>query len=226
VGGLISHKLIPRRVGKRIVVVPTQFKAPIIDDIIPIWIDQRQTGAYIDAEGKTTKQGRAFGSGVHPTTSLCLRALEEHLESGMVVLDLGTGTGILAIAAAKLGARHVIAFDIDEHALKVAHENLATNDVDNIVKLFHGSLDAVLKDRNPRFHLIVTNILASVHQANIQMGITDLLYPKGKIIFSGMIEPEAMTLEIALVELGCQPISRTRQRQWVALIGQKIAPGM
>ena len=101
------------RVGRRIVIVPA-------------W------EAYAPAPGEVVirlEPGMAFGTGLHPTTRLCLEALEAHLAPGCTVLDVGTGSGVLAIAAAKLGARSVLALDADPVAVSVARENVALNGV-------------------------------------------------------------------------------------------------
>ena len=112
--------------GRRTVVVPRwQEYVPQPDEIVV-----------------TLDPGMAFGTGTHPTTRLCLAALEDAILPGMRVLDLGTGTGVLAIAAAKQGAASVLALDIDELAVDAARENVAANGVQDIVHIESGSLDA------------------------------------------------------------------------------------
>nr|MBC7244871.1 50S ribosomal protein L11 methyltransferase [Chloroflexota bacterium] len=113
-----------QRIGKRIVVKPS-------------WLSYTATPGQIVIE---LDPGLAFGTGLHPSTRLSLEALEQHLQPGQQVLDVGTGSGILAIAAAKLGAGHVVALDIDDMALQVARENLARNSVQEIVSLQKASL--------------------------------------------------------------------------------------
>ena len=113
------------RVGQRIVIKPRwQEYEPRPDDIV-IELDP----------------GMAFGTGLHPTTRMCLQALEEHLEPGARVLDLGTGSGILAIAAAKLGAGSVLALDNDPLAVKAVRANVQSNGVQDLVTVELGSLD-------------------------------------------------------------------------------------
>lgn len=114
------------RVGARIVVVPS-------------WLEhQPETGDVV----LHLDPGMAFGTGLHPTTQLCLELLEHHVRPGQQVLDLGTGSGILAIAAARLGAGHVLALDNDPVAVAVAAENIARNGVSATVTVAEGSLGA------------------------------------------------------------------------------------
>lgn len=113
-----------QRIGKRIVIKPS-------------WL------SYTAAPGEVVIEldpGLAFGTGLHPSTRLSLESLEQHLQPGQQVLDAGTGSGILAIAAAKLGAGNVVALDIDDVALQVACENIARNGVQEIVSLQKASL--------------------------------------------------------------------------------------
>src|SRR5205085_1824649 len=115
-----------QRVGRRTVVVPSWRQAdyaPEADDI-PLLLDP----------------GMAFGTGLHPTTRLCLRAAEELVQPGQRVLDLGAGSGILAIAAAKLGAGYVEAVEIDPVAARVCRENVELNGVAGVVSVREGAL--------------------------------------------------------------------------------------
>lgn len=118
----------------------------------PAWVRKRFPGKLvIDILSKM-----AFGTGEHATTRLCLKALEKYLETGDRVLDLGTGSGILAIAAAKLGASYVLALDIDPDAISNARENLKRNKVQKAVDVKLGTLSAEISDDN--FDLITANL--------------------------------------------------------------------
>ncbi len=141
--------------------------------------------AYKPLEGEkviTLDPGSAFGTGTHESTQLSLEALDEFMMEGSRVLDLGTGSGILAIGAALLGARDVDACDIDPHAVEVAIENVKINDLSSKINCFTGEL----KDVKKRYDIIVANLLADVHlhlADQIADKLTDLgLYMAGGII--------------------------------------------
>ena len=114
-----------QRIGRALVVKPS-------------WTQYRLKGGEIVIE---IDPGMAFGTGQHPTTAMCLRALEELVRPGMRVLDLGCGSGILAIAAAKLGAARVLALDIDPNAVRAARENAAANGVEPAIDVREGTLE-------------------------------------------------------------------------------------
>ena len=137
------YKRQPFRAGKSLVVKPTwePYEAQAGDRIIEI-----------DA-------GMAFGSGTHETTSMCLDFLEDYLTPGARVIDVGTGSGILAIGAALLGAREVLAIDIDPVAVKVAAENVAHNGLEGCITCVQGNL---LDQRAEHCDLCVANIIADV----------------------------------------------------------------
>lgn len=117
-----------QRIGKRIVIKPSWLSYTATPDQVVVELDP----------------GLAFGTGLHPSTRLSLKALEQYLKPGYQVLDVGTGSGILAITAAKLGASHVVALDVDDIALRVAQENITRNTVEEIVLLQRASLIPVL----------------------------------------------------------------------------------
>ena len=135
----------PLRVGRRLLVRPAWLEHPAGAEDVEIVLDP----------------GMAFGTGTHPSTQLCLRALEEHLRPGDEALDLGCGSGILAIAAARLGAAGVLALDNDPVAVTAARQNVALNPSVSTVCVQEGSLSH-LRDRALRFDLMVVNILAKV----------------------------------------------------------------
>src|SRR5436305_5708489 len=103
----------PLRVGRRLMIVPAWLNPPLAPDDLVIRLDP----------------GMAFGTGTHPTTQLCLEAIERHARPGAAMIDLGTGSGILAIAAARLGPSQVLALDVDPEAVRVAGENVLANGV-------------------------------------------------------------------------------------------------
>ena len=114
----------PFRIGKRLVVKPS-------------WEKYREQPGDLVVE---LDPGMAFGTGTHETTGMCMELLDKHLQSGVAVIDVGTGSGILAIAAARLGAQNVLAVDIDPDAVKVAKENVAHNGVEQQVRVVRGDL--------------------------------------------------------------------------------------
>ncbi len=137
----------------------------------------------------------AFGTGQHPTTAMCLRALETRLRPGEAVLDLGAGTGILAIAAARLGAGRVLALDIDPQAVKAARENAAANGVQGEVEVREGTLPEGARGR--RFDLIVANI-SGLTIDRLAANLAGALRQNGTLIVSGFLEDTVEALGRAL----------------------------
>ncbi|GAB4520195.1 MAG: 50S ribosomal protein L11 methyltransferase [Anaerolineae bacterium] len=160
--------------------------------------------------------GMAFGTGTHPTTQLCLEALESAVQPGQRVLDLGTGSGILAIAAAKLGAAQVLALDIEPFAIRATIENAAQNGVAEKITAQQGSLDTVLTSAR-RFDLIVVNILARIIIAMCQDGLGQVVRPGGTALFSGLIDTQVDEVEAALRETGLTPTGRRQQGDWMVI---------
>jgi ribosomal protein L11 methyltransferase len=156
--------------------------------------------------------GMAFGTGTHPTTSLCLEALEDLVKPGMTVFDLGTGSGILAIAAAKLGAQ-VEAIDLDPVAVKVAQENIDLNQISKRVSAKRGDLGSVLEGQAD---LVLANIIADV----ILILLPDLkriLKADGEFIASGIIEHRSADVEAGMRENGLEVIEKRENSGWVLL---------
>lgn len=130
------------------------------------------------------RPGSAFGDGSHSTTQMLLAILEREIRGGERVLDLGTGSGILAIAAAKLGARKVIAADIDRHACEVARENVHSNQLDGKVVIVHGSVEALHPHR--RFDLIVANLYNAGQLKEVLPELIRRVEGHGKMLCSGI----------------------------------------
>ena len=168
----------PQRVGNRIVIAPTWSE-----------ISDNKTEILIQLD-----PGMAFGTGYHPTTRLSLELLERTVEPHHQVADIGTGSGILAIAAIKLGAAHVDAIEIDSTALPVAAANFQSNRVASQVCLSQGD---GLKGSVNRYHLIVGNILTKAILPMIPF-CTQRLYPDGIVIFSGILETELAQIKSVL----------------------------
>ncbi|WP_088809012.1 MULTISPECIES: 50S ribosomal protein L11 methyltransferase [Listeria] len=161
--------------------------------------------------------GMAFGTGTHPTTQLCMRALETYLQEDDTVIDVGTGSGVLSILCAKLGAKEVLAMDLDEVAVRAAQENINQNQVDAIVTLKQNNL---LEGLNERVDLIVANILAEVILL-FPEDVYQTLKPGGTFIASGIIAEKAEVVREAIVNAGMTIVQTETQGDWVAIIAKR-----
>jgi [LSU ribosomal protein L11P]-lysine N-methyltransferase (EC 2.1.1.-) len=155
----------------------------------------------------------AFGTGTHPTTQMCLLALEDTVHPGARVLDLGTGSGILAIAAAKLGAGRVLALDTDPQAVTVARENVHRNGVADRVRVARGSLAQAVG----RFDVVAVNILARVLVEMAEGGLARHLAPEGRLIAAGLLVGQEEQVRDAFERAGLTVIGRRQMDDWVAL---------
>jgi ribosomal protein L11 methyltransferase len=215
IGSMLSHKLLPHRVGRSFIVLPFSTKLAVDEDLIPIWIDQWNSGESIGDDGMSNRGGRAFGSGLHPSTYLCLNALEDHFDGSLYVLDIGTGSGILAIAAAKLGASRVLAIDIDEGAVKIAQSNVKMNEVDHIIAVEEKTMDQI---GELKFDLILANIVSSLHLSMLRDGMLNLLSSGGRLILSGIKDSEQNNIRSAIGSAGGLVMNGHVERGWVALV--------
>jgi ribosomal protein L11 methyltransferase len=161
--------------------------------------------------------GMAFGTGAHPTTQLCLTLLEERVAPGDRVLDLGTGSGILALAAARLGAREVLALDLDPIAVAAARENVSANGLAALVRVEEGGVEAA---SDPSYDLVVANILADVIR-DLAPALARLVRPGGLLIASGIIAERAADVTAALRAAGFDPEEERAQEEWRALVGRR-----
>jgi ribosomal protein L11 methyltransferase len=174
----------PLRIGRRLVVKPTwEPFEPSAGDIV-IELDP----------------GMAFGSGTHETTRMCMLWLEDVLEEGERVLDVGTGSGILAVTAARLGAREVIAVDNDPVAVRTALENVTLNRVADRVRVENSDLTAVIAS-DERFDVIVANIVADAI-IGLAPRVAPLLEEGGRFVASGIIVERVSEVRVALDEAG------------------------
>lgn len=190
----------PLRVGQHMVIKPSWAEwTPQPEDII-VEIDP----------------GMAFGTGLHPTTRLCLALLERYLRPGAIMLDQGTGTGILSIAAVKLGAAHVDAVDVDLAAVRATEENAALNGVADRITVIHGS-----SPPEGPYSLIACNILAPIIIQLLDQGLSERLIPGGVLIASGILDTQAEAVIAALTSSGLALIDRAAEGDWVALVAQR-----
>jgi len=160
--------------------------------------------------------GMAFGTGLHPTTRLMLDALQPRVTAGTRVLDLGTGSGILAIAAALLGAT-AIGLDVSDVAVEVARSNVAANGLDDRVSVAHGSIDGA---GERRFNLILANIIASV-LIELAPAIADRLEPGGEVLASGIIDERLDGVREAFERAGLDIISVEADEDWRLLVARR-----
>lgn len=167
--------------------------------------------------------GMAFGTGYHPTTALCLEALDELVRPGDTVVDVGTGSGILAIAAARLGAGAVIAVDIDPQAVQAARDNCRRNGVHQRVWVAEGSTAAAraLLARRPA-DLVVANILADVI-ADMAEELFGLLGPGGRLVASGIIDDAAPAVQVRLVAAGFTLLEERARGEWRCLLAERTS---
>lgn len=189
----------PLRVGRRFVVKPTweDFAAAPGDRVIEI------------------DPGMAFGTGSHPTTRLCLELLEELVQGGERALDWGTGSGILAIAAARLGARSVLALDLDPLAVRVAGENVRQNDLADVVAVSEASIEDLGDPEG--FDIVIANIVADpiiAHAADILAR----LRPGGSTLVSGIIDQREESVIAALQSAGLRISRAASEDDWRAIV--------
>jgi ribosomal protein L11 methyltransferase len=189
--------------------------------IVPAWIqssDSHRIPIRIDP-------GMAFGTGTHPTTQLCLEMVEKALEGEQAlkhpidVIDIGTGTAILAIAAIKLGARHALGVDIDPDAVRAAEENVHTNQVEGKIELDTGSLNEIQSGKFSiqKGRLVLANILAPICIRLLDEGLASLLDEGSWLVLSGILDEQAADVEAAAHRKGLRLDEILHNGDWVAL---------
>jgi len=166
----------------------------------------------------TLDPGMAFGTGTHGTTFTCLQALSDYLQPGMRVCDVGTGSGILAIAALKLGAGSVVATDNDDLAVRVAGENARVNGVGDSIDFRISDLLAGIEGP---FELVLANILAPVIVILVPE-LARVLAPGGFFISSGYIVSQEQEIREALSAAGHAVLMRYEREDWVTLVSQPV----
>ncbi|MBI5031749.1 MAG: 50S ribosomal protein L11 methyltransferase [Chloroflexi bacterium] len=190
-------------IGKHLVIKPSWLEYTAQPDDIVIELDP----------------GMAFGTGLHPTTRLCMIALENHLHGNPHTLDVGTGSGILSITAAKLGAREILALDTDTVAVDTTTRNVGFNHVENFVRVELGSIDT--EKHCNQFDLICINILAEVI-CELAPALASALHSEGIVIASGILATKADDVVEAFDAVEIDVIEKTQEEDWVAIIGQKL----
>jgi ribosomal protein L11 methyltransferase len=165
--------------------------------------------------------GMAFGTGLHPTTRMCLEQLEQRVQPGIRVLDVGTGSGILALAAAKLGAQSVYCIDNSSVAVESAQANAAANGLGERIQVVLGVLDEAEAERMAgEFDLVLANIIARVI-GGIAPQLARVIKPGALLIASGIIEERRHEAEQPLLDAGLRLLERAMIDDWITLIMQK-----
>ena len=195
------------RVGRRLVIKPPWIPYEARDSELVLEIDP----------------GLAFGTGHHPTTQMVLEELERLSPAGMRVLDVGTGSGVLSIAAVRLGAMRVTALDVDPTAVKMARQAIRANKVTDRVSLGRGSLPHSLAPADA-FDLAVANISAKVI-SNLAPEILRCLGPGGILVVGGFLDKQEEQVAQRLREVGFSIGNRHSMEDWVTLEAMKPAAG-
>lgn len=191
----------PLEVGEKFVIVPSWEEYKADKDKIILEIDP----------------GMAFGTGSHETTAICLKLLEEVDIKDKIVADVGTGSGILAIACSKIGAKHVLALDIDPLSIKTAKENVVVNDCFDKVEVMESDLLNTSKDN---YDLIIANILPDVI-INLIPDAYEKLNEKGLILVSGIILEKKDLIIKELKQHGFSIVKDLDMGEWTGIIGRK-----
>ena len=163
--------------------------------------------------------GMAFGSGTHETTGMCLSLLDEMIAGGEEIIDVGTGSGILAIGAALLGASRVLAVDIDPDAVRVAAENVRKNHVDSIVSVQQGDL---LQQVSAVCDICVANIISDVI-ISFAAPLKSHIRPGGYFICSGIVSVRADEVAAALTAAGYEILRKDTRGEWTAFLSRRNA---
>lgn len=191
----------PERIGKKIVVSPSwEDYTPEEGDIV-IWLDP----------------GMAFGTGSHPTTAMMIKLIEKYLKAGQNMIDVGTGSGILAIAGAKLGAASVLAVDIDTLAVGIAQQNVDLNGVSDSVTVRYNDL---LTGIDGDYQMITANLIADPIIAMAPKAY-EKLGTGGLFLASGIINHRHQEVEEALRSLGFLILETLKEGEWVSLVARK-----
>ena len=188
----------PIRIGRRILIMPSWEEDVSLENDIVIELDP----------------GMAFGTGTHETTMMCTEALEDYVKPYSTVYDIGTGSGILGIVAAKLGATKVLGVDLDPVCVKVANENIEMNNVEDVVEIKNGDLLEVVEGKAD---IIVSNIIAEII-AGMTPDLKNYLNRGGIFITSGIIIEKISLVEKALIENGFKILEIKKLNSWACII--------
>lgn len=196
----------PIAIGQRLIIVPAWLDSP----------DEKRLPIRIDP-------GMAFGTGTHPTTQLVLELLERYTPQRGEVMDIGCGSGILSIAAVKLGASHAYGVDIEADALPAAQQNAVFNQVEDRVSFQQGSLEDIQKGAFAiqQASLVLANIIAPILIRLLDAGLADLIAPQGVLLLSGILLEQFPVMQAKLAEYDLSVIEQRQIEDWVALAVQR-----
>ena len=193
----------PTKLSNNIVVKPTWCEYEPNEEDIVIEIDP----------------GMAFGTGTHETTMLCIRMIEKYMHGGYKVLDVGSGSGILSIAAAKLGASDVLGIDIDEDAVRVSNENYELNGVSDRAKAIVGDLTVGV---DYKANIVVANLLADIVM-RLSKDAKRHLGEKGIFITSGILTEKSEAVEKCMIECGFEIVEKAILGEWCSIVAMNKA---
>jgi ribosomal protein L11 methyltransferase len=183
--------------------------------VLPAWIeqfDESRIPIRIDPN-------MAFGTGTHPTTQLCLELVEKHIKPGKPLIDVGCGSGILSIAAIKLGASNALGVDIDVESVTGTRDNARLNQVEDKIEIGKGSVTEILNGEYTMktAPVVLANILAPIILRLFKAGLVQLVEPGGTLILSGILEEQAELIQTAAKENGLKQIDQIQIKDWVAM---------
>lgn len=189
--------------------------------IMPAWKDPQadETRSVV-----RINPAMAFGTGTHPTTQLCLRLMERHLNPGNEVIDVGCGSGILSIAALRIGAAHVLAVDIDSQAVAATLENARLNDITpSVLETGHGSVEEILTGRFTikEAPLVLVNILAPIIIRLFGQDLGELVSTNGILLLSGILADQEAEVRRAAEDTGFILLERLTDSDWVSMAMKK-----
>lgn len=189
--------------GERVVIKPTWEEYEPKDDEVVIELDP----------------GAAFGTGTHATTSMCIRQLEKLVKPGMTVFDVGTGSGILSIISAKLGAKNIQAVDYDDSVLKIVEENLEQNNVQDIISVAQSDL---MQNVHGKAELVIANIIADIIIRLFDQ-LDEHLEQGGTLLTSGIIEDRIKDVLAAAEKHGYGVVERLENKGWACITFKRKA---
>ena len=193
----------PVRIGKHIVICPCWEECTLEENDVKVTLDP----------------GMAFGTGTHETTRLCMAFLEKYITPNVSLLDVGTGSGILAITALLLGAKSAVGVDIDQLSVKIAQENADLNGVGEKIELVWGDLTEKLSGV---YDVICANIVADVI-IRLCPAVTAFMHPDTVLIISGIIEDRCQDVFAVLEENHLQIVDRNQENDWISVVVKKKA---